>query len=155
MVVAYQYGQDFYVEHFVCDNGKVEFITSKMAQVLYDYKVNMCQVESNRGGTLFAQEIQSKLEDLGGHTTITTKWTQSNKETRIEVNSMLVKKHFLFKDQSVYQTDKEYRTAMNFLYSYTMMGKNKYDDVPDAMSLFVEYALVNRRSSVKIMKRPF
>lgn len=155
MVVAYQYGQDFYVEHFVCDNGKVEFITSKMAQVLYDYKVNMCQVESNRGGTLFAQEIQSKLEDLGGHTTITTKWTQSNKETRIEVNSMLVKKHFLFKDQSVHQTDKEYRTAMNFLYSYTMMGKNKYDDVPDAMSLFVEYALVNRRSSVKIMKRPF
>lgn len=155
MIVAYQYGSDFYVEHIVCDNGKVEYITSKMAQVLFDHNVKMCQVESNRGGTLFAQEIQTKLDELGGNTNITTKWTQSNKETRIEVNSMLVKKNFLFKDQSVYQTDKEYRTAMNFLYGYTMMGKNKNDDVPDALALMVDYALVNRRNSVKIIKRPF
>ena len=50
-----------------------------------------------------------------------------------------VKQHFLFKDNSVISTNKEYRKFLNFLCSYTMSGKNKHDDVPDAMAMLADY----------------
>ena len=42
MPVAYQYGSDFYIDHFVCDNGKVEICEEKVAQVLVDKAVQSC-----------------------------------------------------------------------------------------------------------------
>ena len=65
MPVLYQYGDMFYINSFVCDNGKVESIQPKVAQRLVDEKVKMCQIESNRGGTLFAQTVKDKVKELG------------------------------------------------------------------------------------------
>ena len=88
-------------------------------------------------------------------TSITTKWTQSSKETRIQTNSAIVKAHVLFKDESLYAKDKEYRDAMTQLTTYSMMGKNKHDDVPDALAMFVDWQMSDRSNMVQIMKRPF
>ena len=98
MPVLYQYGEMFYVNSFICDNGKVETIQPRVAQRLVDEKVKMCQIESNRGGTLFAQTVKDKVKELGGFTSITTKWTQSNKSTRIVANSAWAKSHFYFRN---------------------------------------------------------
>lgn len=155
MPVFYQYGKDYYMDAILCDNGKVEVVEERVAQLLVDRKANKCRIESNRGGTLFAQNVQKRIEELGGITAITTKWTQSNKETRIEVCSGFVKAHVLFKDESEYNKDKEYRTAMTQLHSYTMTGKNKHDDVPDALSMFVDFVGSGQRNQVKLIKRPF
>ena len=155
MPIMYQYGNDFYMDKVIFDNGKVEVIEDRVAQLLVDRKVRMCRIESNRGGTIFAQNIQKKVKELGGMTTITTKWTQSNKETRIIANSGMVKSHVLFKDESLYPQDREYRDAMNQLCSYSMMGKNKHDDFPDVLSLFVDWQLSDRANIATIMKRPF
>lgn len=153
--IAYQYGNDFYIEDFLCDNGKVEVIIPRLAQKLFDHKVNVCRIESNRGGALFTQDVEKKLTELGGMTHITTKYTTTNKETRIEVNSGWVKKHCLFKHESCYEQDKEYKTAMNLLCSYSMMGKNKYDDVPDAMSMLTDFVNGFAGNRVSIIKRRF
>jgi predicted phage terminase large subunit-like protein len=115
----------------------------------------MCRIESNRGGTIFAQNVQKRVKELGGMTSITTKWTQSNKETRIIANSGMIKSHVLFKDESLYPLDREYRDAMTQLCSYSMMGKNKHDDFPDVLSLFVDWQLSDRANIATIMKRPF
>ena len=155
MPVFYQFGKDYYMDAILCDNGKVEVVEERVAQLLVDRKVNKCRIESNRGGTLFAQNVQKRIEELGGITAITTKWTQSNKETRIEVCSGFVKAHVLFKDESEFAKDKEYRTAMTQLHSYTMTGKNKHDDVPDALSMFVDFVGSGQRNQVRIIKRPF
>ena len=88
-------------------------------------------------------------------TSITTKWTQSNKETRIIANSGMIKSHVLFKDESLYPLDREYRDAMNQLCSYSMMGRNKHDDFCDVLSLFVDWQLSDRANIATIMKRPF
>ena len=155
MPIMYQYGNDFYMDKVIFDNGKVEVLEDRVAQLLVDRKVRMCRIESNRGGTIFAQNIQKKVKELGGMTTITTKWTQSNKETRIIANSGMIKSHVLFKDESLYPLDREYRDAMNQLCSYSMMGKNKHDDFPDVLSLFVDWQLSDRANIATIMKRPF
>lgn len=155
MPVAYQYGTDYYIDDFICDNGKVDMLIEKVANRLYEREVQICQIESNRGGTLFAEDVERKLRDIGGNTHITTRWTQTNKETRIEVSSAWVKSHCLFKYEKEYEKDKDYRTAMNFLCSYSMSGKNKYDDVPDALSMLTNFVTKRTTTKVRIIKRNF
>ena len=151
--VFYQYGSDFYMDAIICDNGKVEIVQERVAQILVDRKVKMCRIESNRGGTIFAQNVEKRVKELGGMTSITTKWTQTNKETRIQTNSAMVKEHVLFKDET--KQDREYKEAMRQLTAYSMMGKNKHDDVPDCLAMFVDWQMSDRSNVVQILKRPF
>ena len=155
MPVMYQYGSDFYLDKIIFDNGKVESLEIRVAQTLVDRKVRMCRIESNRGGTIFAQNVEKKVKELGGFTSIQTKWTQTNKETRIIANSGMIKSHVLFKDESLYPQDREYRDAMIQLCSYSMVGKNKHDDVPDVLSLFVDWQLSDRANIATLIKRTF
>ena len=153
--VFYQYGTDFYLDAIVCDNGKVEVVEERVARLLVDKKVRMCRIESNRGGTIFAQNVEKLVKELGGMTSIQTRWTQSNKETRIQSMSGIIKAHVLFKDESLYSKDREYREAMSQLCTYSMMGKNKHDDVPDTLALFGDWQMSNKTNIATILKRPF
>ena len=153
--IFYQYGTDFYMDAIICDNGKVEIVQERIAKILVDRKVKQCRIESNRGGTIFAQNVEKRVKELGGMTSIQTRWTQTNKETRIQTNSALVKEHVLFKDESLYAKDREYRDAMMQLTTYSMMGKNKNDDVPDALAMFVDWQMSDRRNIVTLVKRTF
>lgn len=153
--IFYQYGNDFYMDAIICDNGKVEVVQERIAKILVDRKVKQCRIESNRGGTIFAQNVEKRVKELGGMTSIQTRWTQTNKETRIQTNSALVKEHVLFKDESLYAKDREYRDAMTQLTTYSMMGKNKNDDVPDALAMFVDWQMSDRANIATIIKRKF
>lgn len=153
MPVMYQYGQDYYLDAWICDNGKVEVVLEKVVRMLVDRKVKVCRIESNRGGTLFAADVQKRLRELNGITTITTKWTQTNKSVRIQTNAGWVKSHVLFRDTTV--QNKEYRLAMNQLVGYTMSGKAKHDDVPDVLAMFVDMVVSADMNTAIIMKRPF
>ena len=153
MPIFYQYGQDYYLDMWVCDNGKVEVLEEKVALALVDRKVRICRIESNRGGTLFASNVQKRIKEIGGITTITTKWTQTNKEARIQTNSGYVKSHVLFRDATV--RDKEYKTAMDQLIGYTMSGKNKHDDIPDVLAMFVDMIVSSDMNTAIVMHRPF
>ena len=155
MPVAYQYGTDFYIDKIICDNGKVEIVEERVAQCLVERGVQKCRIESNRGGTLFAQNVEKRVRELGGMTNITTKWTQSNKATRIETTSGAARSRFLFKDETLYKEDKEYMNAMKMLTSYSSAGRNKNDDVPDAISMLVDFAGSFNANKVSIMRRPF
>ena len=155
MPVFYQYGDMFYINSFICDNGKVEIVQNRVAERLVDEKVKLCQIESNRGGTLFANTVSDRIKELGGFTSITTKWTQTNKETRIQVNSAWAKSHFVFRSTEDKNTTKEYRAAMNQLYGYSMIGKVKNDDIPDVIALAVDFILSRSANRVQILKRPF
>ena len=155
MPIAYQYGQDFYIEHIVCDNSNPEIVETRLVMALVQHKVQMSRFESNSAGGRVAQKVQENVKAKGGRTKITTKYTTANKETKIIVNSPFVKEHCLFKDNSVIGNDKEYKKALNFLCSYTMAGKNKNDDVPDAFAQLSEFvqSLVGNR--IEVFKRPF
>ena len=155
MPVLYQYGDRFYINSFICDNGKVEVVQERVAERLVKERVKLCQIESNRGGTLFAATVSKRIGELGGFTKVSTKWTQSSKQTRIQVNSAWAKDHFYFRDPNNTLTDREYRTAMNQLYSYSMVGRVPHDDVADVLALTVDYILSFAGNKVTILKRPF
>ena len=154
MPIAYQYGQDFYIEKIICDNSNPEIVETRLVMALLEHKVQMSRFESNSAGGRVAQKVQEQVKAKGGRTKITTKYTTANKETKIIVNSPWVKEHCLFKDNSVI-IDKEYKKALNFLCTYTMAGKNKNDDIPDVFAQLSEFAQSLEGNKVSVFQRPF
>lgn len=155
MPIVYQYGQDYYVEDIVCDNNNPEVVETRLVMALLSHRVQMSRFESNSAGGKVAQRVQEILKSKGGFTKITTKYTTSNKETKIIVNSPFVKEHCLFKDNSIIKTDKEYRRALNYLCAYSMGGRNKHDDVPDAFAQLSEFIQSLTTGVVEVFKRPW
>ena len=153
--VAYVYGQNYYIEDCICDNGLPEIVDARLADILVRHKVNQCRFESNSAGGRVAEKVQQLVKDRGGITHITTKYTTANKETKIIVNSAWVKEHCLFKDDSQYKRNSEYGKFINMLCSYTMAGKNKNDDTADGMAMLAEYAQSLGASKVEVFQRPW
>ena len=155
MPVAYIYGKDYYIADCVCDNSLPNIVEPKLVSCLLKNKVQMSRFEHNNAGGRIAKDIQEEIKKLGGITKITTKFTTSNKETKIIVHSAWVKEHCLFKDKSLYKKKDDYGKMIDFLCSYTVMGKNKHDDIPDGMAMLSEYAQSLSGNKVEIFSRPF
>ncbi len=155
MPIVYKYGEDYYVEKIICDNSNPEVVETRLVMSLLEHKVQMSRFESNSAGGRVAQKVQEQVKAKGGITKITTKYTTANKETKIIVNSPWVKEHCLFKDNSVIESDKEYKRALNFLCTYTMAGKNKHDDIPDVFAQLSEFIQSIVGTKVEVFKRPF
>lgn len=153
--VAYVYGQNYYIEDCICDNGLPEIVDARLADILVRHKVKQCRFESNSAGGRVAEKVQQMVKDRGGITHITTKYTTANKETKIIVNSAWVKEHCLFRDESLYKRNSEYGKFINMLCSYTMAGKNKNDDTADGMAMLAEYAQSMGANQVSVFQRPF
>lgn len=153
--VAYVFGQDYYIDDCVCDNGLPNIVDARLTEILVRDKVKSCRFESNSAGRRVAEKIQEDVKKKGGITHITTKFTTANKETKIIVNSAWVKEHCLFKDSSLYTRKSDYGKMMDMLCSYTVAGKNKHDDVPDGMAMLAEYAQSLSGQKVEVFKRPF
>ena len=153
--VAYVYGNDYYIEDCVCDNGLPNVVDARLTDILLRQKVDMCRFESNSAGGRIAEKVQNEVKKQRGNTRITTKFTSANKETKIIVNSPFVKEHFLFKDESQYKRNSDYGRMMDMLCSYTVAGKNKHDDVPDGMAMLSEFAQNLSGGKVEVFQRPF
>lgn len=154
--VLYKYGDDFYMTDCVCDdNSDFAVQKRKLTDILVNHGVQQCEFESNAGGDRLAADVAEMVKAEGGRCNITTKATETNKETRIIVNSDWVKKHVLFRSEDQYMKKSDYGRFMNFLTTYTVAGKNLHDDVPDCMAnfaLFVTRSLYRRKT--RIMRSP-
>ena len=155
MPIAYQYGDDYYIEDFICDNSNPEIVEARIVAKLLKHRVQAARFESNSAGGRIAADVQKRVKEEGGRTKITTKFSTANKETRIIIAAGYAKEHFLFKDESAYKGDKEYRLAMSMLCGYTMAGKNKNDDLVDSIAMLVDFSESFRLAKVEVMRRPF
>ena len=153
--VVAKYGQDYYLTDVLCDNSNPDVVDARMVEILVRCKVQMARFESNSAGGRVAEKVQDGVKARGGITHITTKFTTQNKETKIIVNSPWVKEHVLFLDKSKIEAGTDYARMMQMLCGYSMLGKNKHDDVPDAMAMLSEYAQSFLGAKVEAFKRPF
>ena len=154
--VMYKYGDDYYMVDCICDDN-TDFGVQKerLSSIIVDHNMQQCEFESNAGGDRLASDVADLVSKMGGRCNITTKATETNKETRIIVNSDWVTKNVLFKDKDSYSKKSDYGRFMDFLTTYTVAGRNKHDDVPDCMAnfaLFVTQSLYKRKT--RIMKSP-
>lgn len=154
--VMLQYGDDYYCVDCVCDdNSDYGIQYDNCSKIIINHEMQQCQFESNNGGSRVAYEVNKLVEQGGGRCNITSQVTTSNKETKIIVNADWVKKHVLFKDESLYKPKDQYGVMMSFLLSYSVKGKNPHDDVPDGFAQFALFvtnmygtkaSVVDRRS---------
>lgn len=153
MPIVYQFGRNFFVEDFICDNSNPDVVEARLIQTLLKHNVHLARFESNSAGGRIAANVQKGILEKSGRTKISTKFSTSNKETRIITAAGVIKDHFLFKDKD--SRNREYNEAMRWLLSYTMAGKNKHDDVPDALSMMVDFVDSQHLNKVEVFKRPF
>ena len=150
-----QYGNDYYCLDCICDdNSDYGVQYERCSQIIVDNKLQQCQFESNNGGSRVGYEVNKLVEQKNGRCNITTKFTDSNKETKIIVNADWVKKHVLFKDSSLYKAKSDYGIMMSFLLSYSVKGKNVHDDVPDGWAQFALFTQNMGGAKVTAFRRP-
>lgn len=153
----YKYGEDYYLTDCVCDNGSdygLQYV--RLTNIILDNRMQQCEFESNSGGDRVAFEVSNRVKAQSGRCNITSKATESNKETRIIVNSDWIKAHVLFKDKSMYAPKSDYGIMMGWLLSYSVVGKNPHDDVPDGLANFALYVERGQKvSTVSAAVNPF
>lgn len=148
------YGNDYYCVDCTCDDNTdygVQY--ENCANLIVDNKMQQCEFEHNNGGGRVGYEVNKLVEEKGWSCNITSNFTSGNKETKIIVNADWVKKHVLFKDKSMYKPKDNYGVMMAFLLSYSVVGKNTHDDVPDGWAQFALFSQNLLSVGVKIYSR--
>lgn len=152
--VMYQYGDDYYLVDCICDDSTdFDHQYNKITNIILENKMHQVEFESNAGGTRIAFEINKRVVEQGGRCNITTHPTETNKETRIIVNADWIKRHVLFREKENYTPKSDYGKMMSFIISYSISGKNKFDDTVDGLAIFAEYItkrLYARRQAILI-----
>lgn len=153
----YQYDSDYYCVDCVCDdttNYSKQY--AKIADLICENGMKQIEFESNAGGDRVAFEVDKMVKARGYSCNVTTKPTETNKETRIITYSDWIKKNIIFKSQEQYTRKSDYGQMMYWLFAYTQTGKNVHDDVPDGFANFAKF--VERKYNVRptlIINSPF
>lgn len=136
----YQYGQDYYLVDCVFDdNADFGVQEERVSDLILTHNMQQCQFESNVGGDRFAENVTKRIKEYNSRCNITTKPTESNKETKIFVNADWVKKNILFPDKSMYAPKSDIGRMMSQLLSYSVAGRNEHDDACDGLAMFALY----------------
>lgn len=153
----YQYDDDYYLLDCICDDNTDYGIQyERLSNIIVEHNMQQCEFESNSGGDRVSFEVNKLVEKKGGRCNITDKPTETNKETRIIVNANWVKKHVLFKDKESYKPKDDYGIMMEWLLTYSVVGKNIHDDVPDGLANFSLFATSgNSMAKAEAAHHPF
>ena len=154
--IAYQFGEDFYIPAVVFDdNTDYDTLDRKTADIIIEHNPHKVRFESNQAGGRIADNIEKMVKGKC-RTSIETKYTTANKETKILVNADWIKKHCLFLDPSLYTPKSDYGLFMGNVCSYTTKAKVPHDDGIDSLSMLAEYVqdMFGRKES-RIVRSPY
>lgn len=152
----YKFDDDYYLVDCVCDNG-VDFdvLFEKITSLIVENGMQRMEIESNQGGKPIGTTLRKMVSEKGWTCNITEKPTETNKESRIIANSYWVKKHVLFKDKSDYAPKSDYGIMMNELFTWSQMGKNPHDDIPDGLANFALFVASRTYAKIEVARNPF
>ena len=155
--IFYQYGNKHYLVDVLYENYAPDVVETNICIILTKWNPHMGRFESNVAGGKLAADVQREIKKKGCKTKIETKWTQANKETKILVEAPWVLEHCIFRDNTVLHGDRwrEYRLFLQALTNYSLTGKNKNDDAPDAMAQYSQYVQGFAGSVVRVVRRMF
>lgn len=140
-------GDKGYLIDVVFTQDPIEVTQPLVAQMIIATDQRMHRVESNNGGKGFGMKIKELVRDSGSLCNVKWKLNSTNKETRILMNSGVVKEFFYFRED--YELGSDYDKFMGFLTSYVRLGKNKHDDAADMITGLAE--MVSKGRSVRFL----
>lgn len=134
------YGQTFADEAYILDiiytKEAMEITEPAVAKQLFDFKVNVADIESNNGGRGFGRSVERILREQyhSNHTVINPFTQHKNKKARIISNATWVMQHVYYPEDWKNRFP-EYHDAM---IKYQREGTNKHDDAQDATTGIAE-----------------
>ena len=155
LLVASRWQGRWYLTDCVCDNGSPDVLRGRVAAKLMETGAQSCRFESNSAGGRFAKDVSDMLAERGALCAVTTKFTSSNKETRILAASPWVTNQLAFRDPTLYDESSDYGRLMRQVVGYTLEGRVPHDDGPDALSMLADLLSVRPRSAARAIRRPF
>ena len=155
MIIGYVYGEEHYIADVVCSDERPDIVNGLCANAIVKHRVKSCRFESNSGGARMADKVYELALEQGVKCNITKKYTTANKETKIVHNAPWVIEHCLFMDDNVMPKGGMYQRFFRLLTSYSMKGRNKHDDCPDAMAQYALFCDITKVASVTVGRRIF
>lgn len=155
MPVGFISGTEVYVGDVVFSQALPEVNAPKCGSMCVKYGVKICQVESNANGLLFAEKVEAQISKMNGRTSVRTKRTTANKQTKIIVASDNIRNHFWFKNPNYMDAGCEYAQFLRNIWSYSQLSRNQHDDAPDAVSMLENMVSTLNAAKVQAFKRPF
>lgn len=152
--VCYQYGNDVYVHDVVFDDGDKRVTQPLIAAKCAQNNVTLCQIEANKSTESYVEGVREELEKRGHKCTVVSKPAPNDisKAQRIFNNAPDIRERMIFVENG--KRSKEYSLFMQNVFSYKIIGKNKHDDAPDALTIAIDM-LAARGQKVEIFKRFF
>lgn len=147
------------LDHYVIDvlfNNRDKSITQPaLAKKLQGNNVGTIDVEVSKTTRAYIEGLQTELDKLGYHCTITTHTAPQNtsKAIRIFDKAPDIRQYFIFRDSG--HRSKEYNLFMQNVFSFTVEGKNRHDDAPDSLSMAVANLFKIKSATIEIITRPF
>ena len=153
--ILYQYGKILYCPDFVFDNANKTITQPKVANAIIKHELGSVRFEKNNGGQEYKEGVEKILNDKNYKLNITTRLAdnQKSKEVKIFEHAPEIRE-IRFLDPS--KQSPEYKRAMAQLMAFTINGKNKHDDVADALAGGIDmFNEVERKIKIEIFQRLF
>lgn len=155
MVVAFVSGADVYIEDVVYSQALPEVNAPKCGIMCVKHGVKVCQVESNANGLLFAEKVENQINSMSGRTSVRTKRTTANKQTKIILASDNIRNHFWFKNPNYLSNASEYAHFLRDTWSYSQVSRSQHDDSVDSLAMMENMIANLTTGKVQAFKRPF
>ena len=155
MPIIYQYENELYCPEIIFDNGNKKITQPKVVEAIIRHGLQRVKFEKNNGGDGYKEDVGRLLQDKHCPCLLTSSFAsnQQTKEMKIFNHAPEIKQiNFL----SPSKRSIEYRKALEQLQSFTIQGKNKHDDCPDALAEICE--MINeivKKVSYQVFERFF
>lgn len=153
--VLFKFGEEYYCPDILCDPSAKDITIPKVARKIVEWSMTQVRFEKNNGGQEYKEGVDRELINLNYKLNTICEYADNtkNKETRIFNFAPDIRKiHFLDPDKR----SPEYQKAYTMLTSYTINGKNKHDDVPDAFAGAMQLDMKSsQKPTIRIFERPF
>lgn len=155
MPIIYQYENELYCPEIIFDNSNKKITQPKIVEAIIKHNLPRVKIEKNNGGDGYKEDLGRLLQEKHCPCLLTSGFAsnQSSKEMKIFNHAPEIKQiNFLAPSKR----NLEYRKAMEQLQSFTIQGKNKHDDCPDALAEVCE--MVNeivKKVSYQVFERFF
>lgn len=155
LLIAKRWAGRWYLTDCICDNGSPDTLRARVTAKLMETGTQSCRFESNSAGGRFAKDVSDMLAEREALCAVTTKYTGSNKETRILAASPWVLNQLTFRDASLYSHNSDYGRMMAQVVGYTLEGRVPHDDAPDALSMLADLLGAQSTARAHAVRRPF
>lgn len=124
-----------YVANVIYTQENTDITTPRKIEKLKEWKPKQFWIEKNNVGSIIFRQIKKSYPFAFGFNTTT------NKDAKIFAKAEVISRYFRFWDEA---PSNEYATFMSHLEMYRKVGKNKYKDGADILSVAVDFLIKNK-----------